>query len=119
MSIQDFRPGDDLDHDGLSNLAEYLAGTYASDPKDGFALNLTAYNGGSPVVEFMGIRGRTYSILSSTDMAQWSPVAFKTAGASEPAATEYYASDVRILRMEIPRAETQAAAVRFFKLMVR
>ena len=119
MSLADFKPNSDLDRDGLSNLDEYLAGTYAFDPADGFSLKIAGYHGGSPALEFMGIRGRTYSILGSQDMVQWFPVAFKLSGASEPALIEYYAHDVRTVRVEIPSAEPQTPAFKFFKLMAR
>ncbi|MBI4326637.1 MAG: hypothetical protein HY674_15440 [Chloroflexi bacterium] len=119
MSLADFNPKNDLDQDGLNNLDEYLAGTYAFDPADGFSLKIAAYNEGTPVLEFMGIRGRTYSVLGSQDMVQWSPVAFRLAGSSDPAATDYYTSDVRTVRIEIPGTEPSAATLKFFRLMVR
>ncbi len=119
MSLADFKPNNDLDHDGLNNMDEYLAGTYAFDPADGFALKMATYNGGAPVLEFMGIRGHTYSILGSQDMIQWSPVAFRLSGSSDPASSEYYANDVRTVRMEIPRTDPQTPTLKFFKLMVR
>lgn len=119
IGIADFNPKDDLDHDGLNNLDEYLAGTYAFDPADGFSLKIAGYNGGAPVLEFLSVRGRTYSVLGSQDMLDWSPVAFKVSGSSDPAKTDFFAGDVRTVRMEIPRAEPQTPAVKFFKLMVR
>jgi hypothetical protein len=118
MSIEDFNGKDDTDHDGLNNTDEYLAGTYAFDPSDGFSLKIAGFNRGSPVLEFMGIRGRTYSVVGSQDMVQWSPVAFKLSGSSDPGANEYYASDVRLVRLEVPTAES-STAIKFFKLMVR
>ena len=119
IGIADFKPGDDADRDGLNNKDEYLAGTYASDPKDGFVLKIASYNAGAPVFEFLGIRGRTYSVLGSQDLAQWTPVAFKVSGSSDSPVTDYYASDVRTMRVETSRAELQTSTFKFFKLMVR
>ena len=39
-TLANIRPGDDLDGDGISNYNEYLTGTYAFDPTDGFFLPL-------------------------------------------------------------------------------
>lgn len=119
VSIEDFKPGDDLDHDGLNNMDEYLAGTYAFDPTDGFNLKIAGYTAGAPVLEFLSIRGRTYSVLGSQNLLEWSPVAFKLSGSNDPGATDYYANDVRTLRIEIPPVEPQATTFKFFKLMVR
>ena len=119
MSLADFKPKDDSDHDGLVNIDEYNAGTYASDPKDGFSLKIAGYNRGAPVLEFLAIRGRSYAILGSQNLTDWTPVAFRMSGASEPVAMDYYASDVRTMRMEVPRTESQAPAYKFYKLMVR
>jgi hypothetical protein len=119
IGIADFRPGDDSDHDGMSNLNEYIAGTYAFDPADGFGLKIAGYTEGTPVLEFLGIRGRSYSVLGSDDMVHWSPVAFKLSGSTGPAANDYYAADVRMLRVEVSLADSETAALKFFKLIVR
>mgnify|MGYP001575387328 FL=1 len=52
-------------------------------------------------------------------MSQWAPVAFRKAGAEGPYSSEYYAADVRTLRIEAPPTEPEAPAFKFFKLMVR
>ena len=119
MNIADFKPGDDSDHDGLSNSVEYIAGTYASDPKDGFTLKVASYANGVPVLEFLGIRGRTYSVLGSENLTDWTPVGFRTPGGTEAPSMDYYATDVRTMRIEVPRTETKAPAFKFYKLMVR
>ncbi|MEW6157672.1 MAG: hypothetical protein AB1813_09580 [Verrucomicrobiota bacterium] len=119
MSLAEFNPANDLDRDGLNNLDEYLAGTYAFDPADGFTLKIATFNSGQPVLEFMGIRGRTYSVLGSENMIQWSPVAFRIADSAEPAATDYYANDVRTVRVEVQASDASATRLKFFKLMVR
>lgn len=118
-ALADLNPKDDLDQDKLSNMDEYLAGTYAFDPLDGFQLTIVSYNQGAPVIEFMGIPGRAYSILGSQNMGQWWPVAFKPLGAQAPVSGEYHAGDVGALRMEILPVEPSSSAFMFFKLMVR
>lgn len=122
------KPGDDADVDGLTNLEEYLAGTYASDPKSGFVLTILRLNGPTPVLAFTAIAGRTYSVLGSLDLETWTPVSFRLAAATgSEAATErahatpmasYSAPDVRGMEVEVVSPAGQPVP-RFFKLMLQ
>ena len=71
-SIWDVQPGDDFDGDGLSNLAEVLAGTSPVDADSYFALsaiNPVAGTGGSQfVVRWYGVAGKTYTLHKSTNL---------------------------------------------------
>jgi hypothetical protein len=116
LTIWDIRPEDDLDGDGLTNWQEYLAGTYAFDPKDGFALKMVRREGGKAVLEFMAIRGRTYSIQSSPDLKEWDLIPFQPPGAPFPIES-HFARDLRVLQVEVPLEEENSP--RFFKLMVQ
>ena len=116
-SLADFRPGDDLDGDGLSNLDEYLAGTYALDPADGFTLKILPNPADQTVLEFTAIRGRTYTVLGSADLQNWSPVAFRLRGATTPPAATYQATDVRPIQVETDPGTSRE--LRFFKLVVQ
>ncbi|MDX1951028.1 MAG: hypothetical protein SFY81_02525 [Verrucomicrobiota bacterium] len=115
-------PGGDFDHDGLSNLDEYLAGTYAYDPSSGFSLKIVRVNEGSPVLSFTAISGRTYTIFGSDSLesTSWSPVQFRlilnnTAG---PVLDAFSASDVAAVEVEVVTPPGQAPA-RFFKVMLQ
>ena len=114
------RPEDDADGDGLTNLQEYLAGSYAYDNENGFALDIKRVEGESPVLEFLAVRGRSYRVLGSTDLGAWEEVGFKLATDDPEAGVRgvYHADDVRTLEIEVPRA-TNAPVLRFFKLMVQ
>lgn len=65
----------DADGDGASNLSEYLAGT---DPQaSGSVFKITAVT--TPVGKLMsvtwpGVAGRTYQVLSSPDLENWTPL---------------------------------------------
>ena len=72
-TLQDINPKEDSDGDNLSNLDEYLAGTYAFDDQNGFSLKIIRTNNGNPVLGFMAIRGRTYTVLGSPDLNSWAP----------------------------------------------
>src|SRR5207253_998023 len=106
----------DNDGDGISNLNEYLAGTYAFDPAEGFMLTLIGLNAGASQMEFLAIRGRTYTLHTSTDLHTWTPIDFRIVTAGVPGAlqNEFKATDIRKIRVEAP-IQPGPAATRFFK----
>lgn len=118
-TLSSINPNDDSDGDGISNLNEYLAGTYAFDPADGFRLDLVDLNAGASVLEWMAIRGRTYTLQASSDLKIWSTVSFRipAEGAQAALRQNYPATDVRTLRVEVP---AQAGVTnRYFKALVQ
>ena len=118
-TLQDIKPGDDFDGDGLSNLQEYLAGTYAFDDQDGFSLKAVRQSGALTVLEFLSIRGRSYTIHGSKDLEHWTAASFRvsapTPGAFQP---RLQATDTKVVRVEVDPG-AGAEAMRFFKLMVQ
>jgi hypothetical protein len=121
LSLKDIRPEDDADGDGLSNLQEYLAGTYAFDPSDGFELSIAGFNGSHALLDFMAIRGHTYTLLASADLQTWIPIPFHIPedASTAPGHDCYQATDVRILRVEALPPEGLPAARLFFKAQVQ
>ena len=120
LGLDQINPGDDLDADGLSNLNEYLAGTYAYDAQDGFTLKIAEAQGTRSVLEFVTVRGRAYSILGSTDMEHWIPVAFRLAGDPVEGGTRetLQATQVTLVRASVDSLEGGATS-RFFKVKVQ
>lgn len=113
LTLSDIGPDGDADGDGLSNLDEYLAGTYAYEPSDGFRLTVVARAGGASTLEFLAVRGRTYTLQSSLDLKTWAPASFRTA-AELPLLSSYAADDSQVLSVlvaDIPGFETN----RFFR----
>jgi hypothetical protein len=123
LTLNDISPEADSDGDGLSNLQEYIAGTYAFDRQDGVSLDIVGYRNGRPQLDFMAIRGRSYTILASSNLtpAAWSAVDF--AMPAEPSGstplTRYAASDVRVVRAEAIIPTNQTPRIKFFKLQVQ
>ena len=119
-TLASIKPTDDTDGDGISNLDEYLAGTYAFDPSDGFRLSVLGVNAGNSLMEFLAIRGRTYTIQTSSDLQQWSPVSFRvvTAGQSGSPQSSYLSTDVRFLQIEVP-FQAGGQTNQYFRAMVQ
>lgn len=67
-SILDVRPGDDLDGDGASNLAEYLAGTDPADPASRFVLFIPANTAGPVTLRWTTVPGRLYTVHRTSDL---------------------------------------------------
>lgn len=116
-TLNDVKPLSDDDGDGLTNLEEYIAGSYAFDPNDGFDLKMIFSDEG-PVLEFMSVKGRSYSILGSKDFEQWETVSFLMPADSKPTPRDSFdASDSRMLRVQVSPSD-EAMDYRFFKVMV-
>ena len=118
-NLASIRPGDDTDGDGISNLNEYIAGTYAFDPTDGFSLALLGLNAGASSLELLAIRGRSYSLQASSDLRTWTPVSFRLTGPGSPPTllNNYLATDVRMLQVEVP--PQSGTTNRYFRALVR
>jgi hypothetical protein len=121
LTLQDIRPNDDADQDGLSNLQEYLAGTYAFDPQDGFWLAIVDAMNGNPVLEFLAIRGRSYALEASRDLQTWVPAQFRllTDAPDAPGRDYYQATDVRLQRVEALPPDGEAEQRLFYRAKIQ
>lgn len=120
-SLSDIDPKGDTDGDGLTNLQEYIAGTYAFDPEDGFSLSIVGNQSGRSVLEFTALKGRSYSIQASPDMLNWAPVPFTlpTDTPNTTARLRYGSTDVRPIRALVGPFSDSPQPARFFRLMVQ
>lgn len=116
-NLASISPDGDSDGDGLSNLAEYLAGTYAFDPEDGLALRLVRVDDTASVAEFLAISGRTYEVQSSSDFSTWISTDFHVGSAS--AARRFRSTDTRIERIRVPAPADGSPPAAFFRVIVR
>jgi len=117
--VQDIDPNGDLDGDGLSNLDEYYTGNYAFDKNDGLVLSIAGSSNGRPLVEWLAIRGRSYSLSASIDMETWVPVDFWIEGESESVPlSQFHSDDVQQVRASI-RLEEEQLEFAFFRLVMQ
>ena len=116
----DIDPNADSDGDGLTNREEYLTGNYAYDDEHEFDLAIIGFEEGRPLLEFMAIRGRTYSVLASTDLKDWAPVSFRlpTNSEDDEYLDHYYAQDIRTMEIEVD-TESSEEPLHYFKLLVQ
>ncbi|MCC7374595.1 MAG: hypothetical protein IT581_08060 [Verrucomicrobiales bacterium] len=120
-TLESIRPEDDSDGDGIRNLDEYRAGTFAFDPDGGFRLSLVPQSHGTPLLEFTVVTPRTYTVHASIDLLQWTAVPFRLSTESGNGAAQktYTASDVRILKVEPLLPNDLPASNAFFKVQVQ
>lgn len=103
----------DFDHDGQSDGVEYIAGTFAGDATESFALEITDYRDGVAHFEFYQIIGKVYTLETSPDAATWQRVEFAVgAGAS---GISYKAGGIGIKAASTASAPSKA----LFRLNVR
>jgi hypothetical protein len=119
VSISGLNPNDRLNGNSLSVLQAYIAGTYAWDPKDGFRVDIVQFEGLNPVLEFLALRGRSYSVIGSDDLVTWVPASFQIQGASASGSVSFYqSSQLKQVRVTVP-ADSGKAPPKFFKLLVK
>lgn len=105
---------------GATLLQEYVAGTYGFEDADGLNVKIARIENGLPVLEFLTVRGRTYSLAGSVNLQTWTPAPF-TPLLEEPVTdpvTAYLAPEVRLLQVSVP-APADGPAPRFFKLRIQ
>ncbi len=120
LTRADIRPHDDLDGDGMTNLQEYIAGTYPWDPNDNLWLDIIEVREEEIVLEFFAIDGRSYRIWGSTDLREWSPVQFHLPQIDEEGTirASYFAPDARRLSVDVAKEELPGPAG-YFRLQVQ
>lgn len=109
-------PSGDLDGDGIKNLVEYIAGTYAADATETFYLKITQATETRSNFEFFTITSKVYQMEKSTDLQTWTPAEF-TVGASTVPSSSYTATGVGVLTGAILRDAAEAKT--FYRLNVR
>jgi len=114
-TLEEIRPEDDSDQDGMSNMDEYLAGTYAFDADDVFKLYIKEMAKDRMVFNFLGILGRSYQIQQSSDMRTWDSCSFTVPAEGVEERTFFNATVSGVLEVEV----VSTNSVRFFRGLVQ
>ena len=122
-NINQINPNDDSDGDGLSNIQEYISGSYAFDKNDGVLINISNITDKHVNFEFLVITGRTYSIEASSDLNVWKKVKFNYSpeNLNEELNDYLISSKVQNVMISIPRDSLPFSSSEsyFFKLRVK
>ena len=79
---------------------------------------IVQFEGLNPVLEFLALRGRSYSVIGSDDLVTWVPVSFQVQSAlASGSVSLYQSSQLKQVRVTVP-ADFGTAPPKFFKLLV-
>jgi len=68
-------PNADPDHDGMSNFAEFWAGTDPLDPNSSLAIDTASLRNGNQIqISWHSVLGKNYTINYSNDLITWNPL---------------------------------------------
>jgi len=109
-----------LTPDGRNLAQQFLLGTALFDPGNPLKITFLGFNGASPALQFPTLIGRTYTVLISTDLNNWSPAAFNLASDAPgaPAQSSYVAASTATIQVYVapPPAGTPS---QFYQIQVQ
>ncbi len=113
------KPGDSAGN-GLTYLQTYYAGTYAASPTNGFALAIVGLTNSVPTLEFLAVKGRSYTLEETHDFATWETVEFRLSGEDTNAAprSSFQSDAVQMVRIDAFNQDPKLPPV-FFRLMLQ
>ena len=119
LSLAQFSPTNRINGNALTVMESYVAGTYAWDPKDGFRLDIQSMDPAGPVLRFMGLRGRSYTISGSDDLKSWTPMRFAVQGQANGNEVGFYQPTSLQQVQVVVRRAPEDVLPRFFRLTVQ
>lgn len=118
LTLEGLKPGDRLNGNPLSVLDAYIAGTYAWDPTDGFLLEIRETVDSAAIMEFVALRGRSYTVSASNDLKDWTSVDFKVQGDPTGSSVRFFKTQsMKRVRVSV-QGESGESLPKFFKLNV-
>jgi hypothetical protein len=118
VPLSSINPNTDYAHNGRTLLQEYLLGDYPFNPGYNFAVTLVSQSGGSAVLAFTSMTGRSYSVFGSADLQNWTPLSFTIPAQGTAPSTAYYAPGIQPLQIQTIQP-TNSPTVLFFRLQLQ
>jgi hypothetical protein len=109
-----------LTPDGLTLRQEFLLGTALFDPGDPLKIVFLGFNGASPLLQFPTISGRSYTVLVSADLKNWTATAFNLASDSAGTAARPYYIAPNVATIQVKLAPPAAGSrQQFYRIQVQ
>jgi len=120
VSLTNVNVNADYAHHGRTLKQEYLLGNYPMDPDDTFNVKMVSLNGGSALLQFVAVLGRSYTIGGSDNLTTWTNLYFTipSEGTNPPALPSYYATDVRTMQVQVIQPSS-GPQMKFFRLQLQ
>ena len=103
---------------GRTVLQQYLLGNYPTDPTNVFNVQLVSQNAGSAVLAFTAITGRSYTVLGSPDLKNWTTLSFTMPASGPNVMSSYYASIIQPLQIQTVQPAS-VPPMQFFRLQLQ
>jgi hypothetical protein len=120
LPLSDLNAGMILTPDGLTLLQQFLLGNYPFDPTNSFTVTLVGIQDGGPLLEFTTMTGRSYTVLGSPDLQQWTPLSFLVP-ANGPGSSPYsflYAPNISTVQIQALQPAS-GPVMNFFRIMLQ
>lgn len=118
LALASIDPNADYAHDGRTLMQEYLLGNYPYNPGDNFTVKIVSQNGGSAMLAFTTMTGRTYTAYGSPDLKNWSALAFTVPATGSAAASSYYAPSIAPVQIQTIQPAS-GPQMQFFRLQLQ
>ncbi|HZM06138.1 MAG TPA: hypothetical protein VFC44_24310 [Candidatus Saccharimonadales bacterium] len=105
---------------GQTLLQAYLLGLPVFDPGSAFQVTMAGFVGNSPVLQFPGMTGRSYTVLGSSDLNTWTPLTFNlpTDAPGAPGHPFFYSSAIQNVQLQV-NLPAPAAAGMYLKVLLQ
>jgi hypothetical protein len=105
---------------GLTLWQAYLLGLPVFDPGTQFQITMVGFAGTSPLLEFPGMTGRSYTVLGSSDLNTWTPLSFNlpTDAPGTQAQSFFYSSTIQNVQVQV-NVPAPASAAMFLKVLLQ
>ncbi len=96
-------PADDIDGDGMSNLDEYIAGTFALITADNLSLDFVGIAADNwTELEFLAVIGKTYYLERSRDLIAWARAPMTLGSSRTAPVLDWQAIDTTVQQISTP-----------------